>query len=80
MIQTGCQTGNRFTTGWTTGCIMYTNIQPVVQPVVSCKRSNTVMLLTVRSFFLHFQFTVRLPHTANKVDQSRPISDGCISV
>jgi len=29
---TGCQTG--LTAGWTTGCIMYTNIQPVVKPAV----------------------------------------------
>jgi len=27
---TGCQIG--WTTAWTTGCIVYTNIQPVVQP------------------------------------------------
>jgi len=29
---TCCQTG--LTTSWTTGCIVYTNIQPVVKPVV----------------------------------------------
>jgi len=31
---TGCETGWTLTNGWTTGCIMYTNVQPVVQPVV----------------------------------------------
>jgi len=33
--QTGCQ----LTTGLTTGCIVYTNIQPVVKLVLSCKRA-----------------------------------------
>ena len=33
---TGCPTGNQtgLTTGWTTDCIVYANIQLVVQPVV----------------------------------------------
>ena len=61
---TRCQTGRQtyLTTGWTTGCIVYTNIQKVVkpvwqpaasckhcQPVVSCKRTLTIALYFSRT-------------------------------
>ena len=65
--QTGCQTVDKH--GLTTGCIVYTNIQPVVnpvvkpvwQPVVSCKRGLTVKPVSVVLHKLESELSCCIP-------------------